>query len=98
MIPEHTSFSENNPRYAGGQRKLRNYSLHAYRPVIFVQQLIIQSIYAQTNKQLQVWIDLNERAIAFPIVTLEIPNDAEIVQAATEILLLTEWNKALALH
>lgn len=60
-----------------------------------MQQLIIQSIYVQTNKQLQIWINLNETAIVFPTVTLEIPNDTEIVQAVTEILLPTEWNKAL---
>lgn len=60
-----------------------------------MQQLIIQPIYVQTSKQLQIWIHLNETAIVFPTVTLEIPNDTEIVQAVTEILLPTEWNKAL---
>lgn len=58
------------------------------------------TIYTRANKhkQLQIWIDLNETAIAFPTVTLEIPNDTEIVQAVTEILLPTEWNKALVSH
>lgn len=50
------------------------------------------------HKQFQIWTDLNETAIAFPTVTLEIPNDTEIVQAVTEILLPTEWNKALVSH
>lgn len=55
-------------------------------------------ICAKKHKQLQIRIDLNETAIAFPTVTLEIPNDTEIVQAVTEILLLTEWTKVLVSH
>lgn len=56
------------------------------------------TVHVCANNQLQVWTDLNERAIAFPMVTLEIPNDTETVQAVTEILLLTEQNKALVSH
>lgn len=56
------------------------------------------TICVQRNKQLQIWIGLNETAIAFPTVTLEIPNDTEITQTGTEILLPREWNKALVLH
>lgn len=50
------------------------------------------------HKQLQIWINLNETAIACPTATLEIPNDTETVQAVTEILLPAEWSKALVSH
>lgn len=38
------------------------------------------------------------KQLLLSLVTLEIPNDTEIVQAVTEILLPTEWNKALVSH
>lgn len=61
-------------------------------------QQLIQSMYVQTNINSFRHIDLNETALAFLTVTLQIPNNTEIVQAVTEILLPTQWNMTLVSH